>query len=248
MFNRMNQAFQGLTLGAGVLAGTIGISGQYAEAAEPTADAHAAKNKPVATRPAPENSRFHVTAEREDQSLDVSSGIAQLSGALKGVHPPLYDGPVVWRDGRADFTRVEQALFAGAASAIIAAGMGTLVLRPSSSRAGREMAKVALASAVLGFSGSYLTHEPADIITLRTTVSEASAQSDAHYKERNSGSDSTVDGPFFPQLVRIPETALLLASGAKGAPLVAGENIDATFHLDGDGRILSWFATPAPRE
>jgi hypothetical protein len=87
-------------------------------------------------------------------------------------------------------------------------------------------------------------------ISFPTTVSAVPLSDDAHYETRyvlgfRSGHYRTT-GPYYRQIVSIPECPIYLAGNHLGAPLTPGQHIETTFFLKGD-TIVSWSASPGPR-
>jgi hypothetical protein len=106
---------------------------------------------------------------------------------------------------------------------------------------------------VLGFGagGMGISNSP-KAIEFQTTVGEVVDGTAPHTEmvRVQSGKTSHLreQGPYFGQIIAIPESDFILAANSYQSPLVLGQKINATFFVDkADNSILSWSAVAAPR-
>lgn len=166
------------------------------------------------------------------------------SGALEGVMLPILDGPVPWGF---DPTSTKIILVGGIGGGLIGAALG-LAVGTSMNQAGKNGVAGFLTSAALGMTLgagglSAITDSPSVIVEFDTKIVEVIDGSPAHYERAG----KTTTGPFFGQVVMIPELPIPLAINVKDNPFISGQNIHARVALDQEGHIMGWHAVPGLR-
>ncbi len=179
------------------------------------------------------------------------TSVERFSGALTECLPPALDGPIRWEGihSTGDYAKRRNAmpLFLGAAGALTGALLG-LVSSPYPEEALKNAGKrAAIGAALLGVPGAMFAPEVPKILEFRTTVANVCSAEGAHEESHRSGKHTVTEGPFFTELLSIPETNLLLAANSKGAPFIPGQKIVARFLLDNDNRIVAWYGYPDAR-
>lgn len=230
MFNSTD--LKGAVIGAGILFSSIGITTREAHADGP-ADPVDRGASPALIENSQDLENHSITSDR-------------LSGPLKGLHPPVYDGPIKW-DASATYGEL---LALGAVLGCTGAGIFGLMSSTARDRYSPDRLRYITAGAVIAFAvpfGLAATSEPVRIVEFPTTVMEIHNETPAHYEQHRSGKVTTSKGPYFGQIVSIAESTIPLASNSYKAPLIPGQKINARFYVDSQDQIISWQAEAAPR-
>lgn len=215
-------------VGAGILLSAIGFTNAEASGAEPVQGQNQAG----------------VAAQIDPGAgaLNRASGVERFSGPLQGVKPPVYDGAVPWDNGLS-------ALGQGAVFGLIAGLFGGAIGMMSGERDDKSL-RNALIGAGIGFAvplGIGAAASPARVIEFSTTVQEVQSEAPPHYERHHSGKVVVSRGPYFGQVVSIPEANVPLAVNSYKTPLIPGQKITARFALDRDNHIIFWGAEAALR-
>lgn len=179
------------------------------------------------------------TKHTETISLNTSTNITKNKGPLSGTFAPKYDGPVKWA-GVHDAESM--GLLLGSLAAIIGAGCvaeakGNL----------RQVLTVAASSGLIVGGLTMAYWENYSFIQFDTKVQELVVANPPHQEMRRHGKINRLEGPFFTQVLSIPETDLLLSANNLGSPFLHGQKIKATFIVDSHNHIVSWVAVPGAR-
>jgi hypothetical protein len=167
------------------------------------------------------------------------------SGALKSVKLPVLDGPVSWGfAGSATSILLAGGILGGLGGAVVGFAVGTSMEERGRNGSAGFLTTAALGVA-LGAGGLYTgSNPPSAVVEFDTKIVEVVDGSPAHYEK----SGKTTTGPFFGQVVMIPELPIPLAVNVKGNPFISGQNIHARVALDHEGHIIGWRATPGLRQ
>lgn len=189
----------------------------------------------------------------DDAPLNTSANVMKFSGALENCKTPTYDGPISWGDQRINHR--DQNIFMGSLCfgvplALVGLAIGSSIVEHHKSQllkntAGLSCAGIAflMALVVTDYVDKVDYYNSPRLIEFHTTIEEANSLGGPH-DERHGKYTS---GPYYGQIVHIPETTLPLAANQQNSPLVAGEKIVASVYTDKDGNILSWTACPDKR-
>lgn len=187
-----------------------------------------------------------VAAHADQIDLGASQITARsenFSGDLKEIKAPEYDGPVKWGptyDSSSD-GRVCSFLGLGALGLFAGGAVGGLICSRD-----RSFGIGALAGALIGAGGSLAIPFPETIkvVEFKTSVSEVVQAEPSHYEQHG----KVTSGPYFSQVVAIPESEILLAANQHSTPLIPGQQINAKFFVNlSNNRVVSWVAEPALR-
>lgn len=212
-------------IGAGIVLSALGLAGE-SKAAEP----------------AQAGNRAAATAQLDPGRglLNQASGVERFSGPLKDALPPVQDGPVPWRDG---MSSEATAALLGVLGGITGAAMGSTL-------DSRNSSKGMWIGAALGMgipAGIEMSVAPARVIEFSTVIQEVQREDPPHYETRPSGKTSITSGPYYSQIVSIPESDVPLATNSYKVPLIPGQKVNARFTLDAENHIISWSAQPGNR-
>jgi hypothetical protein len=193
-----------------------------------------------------------ATPQVADQPLDTSSSVLTLRGALSGIQPPRYDGPVKWKVSNSWAPTAN--LLGGAALGLLGGGFVALVITSKyDSRGFEKLVAGAMIGTVVGFGAAGLSNASSPrTVEFQTAVQEVVSGTAPHTEmvRVRSGKSTRMQeqGPYFGQVIAIPESDFVLAANSYQAPLIPGQKIKATFLIDvADNSILSWSGVAAPR-
>jgi hypothetical protein len=185
-----------------------------------------------------------AVAVQNPNPLETSSNVEQFRGALSGVTAPELDGPVVWKNP--DMGKLGAMLIIGGSGAFVGLAAAKLADERRVLSAERGVVLFPLLGALIGGGvGVAIGHEPYREIKFQTQVSQI-VMTDAPHMERHG---KVSRGPYYSQIVSIPETDIFLQTNHYQVPLVDGQKINATFWVkESDQSIVCWQATRAPRD
>lgn len=183
-----------------------------------------------------------------DTILSTSSNVDQFRGALNGVVAPVEDGPVSWGEAESRIPPQRLALYIGGGLGALGFILGAMANAESTKEFRRNMGIGGVAGALLGTAmgvGMGEANYTIRPISFDTTIQQVVADSQPH----NERHGKMTYGPYYTQVVAIPESDVLLATNAMVKPFIAGEKIKATFYVhDQSGHIVSWNAVPGLRD
>ena len=182
-----------------------------------------------------------------DSGLNTSSNVTQFSGPLSNVQAPTYDGPVMWGSQRS-MGMVGWGVLTGGMG-LLGAFLGGGLTDEFSSGGNKDRKIVAgmlVGAIALATPGVLIGQSQSEISVhkFQTTV-QSVPDSQPPHKERHGKSTY---GPYFSQVISIPESTLLFATNAQNAPFIPGQKITATVFVGADNKIISWVAAPGLRD
>lgn len=221
-------------VGAGILLSAFTLSSISAEAQEPSGPVREAG----------------VSAPLDDQAslLNSASRVERLSGPLQGLKLPAYDGPIQWDRQPTGNERAWFPVLGGLVGATVVAGIVAKAEENRYDRSNSAFFGGAALGCVLGAGLGFAGMPPAaNVVRFSTTVEVVESLMPAHMETHRSGKSRVTDGPYFGEIIKIPETDMLLAVNNFKAPLVPGQKINAEFFVDPNNQILCWHAAPGAR-
>lgn len=187
-----------------------------------------------------------TTVVEKTEALDVSSNLPINSGTLEGLRAPAYDGPVAWGLRATPGEAARFAIGLGLVGGLVGAGLTMKLSKEQDATKGTIWSGAAVGAFALAGLGTAAV-PIANVREISTTIASVEHADAPHMETHGSTKYSRTSGPYFGQMVTIPESTLLFSTNAEKAPLIAGQKINARIYYDSNNQIVSWFAESASR-